>query len=110
MRALDVFLEGVTWPVGRLTSHDDGSTGFRYLRADLPYPMSQSLPVRDAPYGDASTRAFFANLLFENAQRDQVMQRHGLAYGDTVGLLFHLGRDCAGAISRLLCVFGLVDR
>jgi len=31
--------------------------------------------------------------------RDQVMQRHGIAERDIVGLLFHLGADCPGAIS-----------
>ena len=31
--------------------------------------------------------------------RDQVMQRHGIAERDIVGLLAHLGADCPGAIS-----------
>jgi serine/threonine-protein kinase HipA len=96
---LDVFLEGCPDPVGCLTRHDDGATGFRYLTDNLPYPLSLSLPVREDPYGDSATRAFFANLLFENAQREQVMQRHGLDFSDVVGLLEHLGADCPGAIS-----------
>lgn len=97
--ALDVFLEGIAAPVGRLTRGDDDDLAFRYLADDLRHPISLSLPLREAPFGDAVTRGFFANLLFENAQREQVMQRHGLAFNDVVGLLFHLGADCPGAIS-----------
>lgn len=99
MTALDVFLEGVNEPVGELSRLDTGSIQFRYVQEDIPYPISLSLPLREEPFGDVATRAFFDNLLFENVQRDQVMQRHGLEFGDTVGLLAHLGKDCPGAIS-----------
>ena len=96
---LDVFLEAVPEPIGRLTRLEDSSTSFRYLTDRLPHPLSLSLPVREEAFGDAVTRAFFANLLFENAQRDQVMQRYGLDFGDVVGLLEHLGADCPGSVS-----------
>jgi serine/threonine-protein kinase HipA len=97
--SLDVFLEARPEPIGRLTRLDNGSTSFRYLADQLPHPLSLSLPVREEPFGDAATRAFFANLLFENAQREQIMQRHGLDFGDVVGLLEHLGTDCPGSVS-----------
>jgi serine/threonine-protein kinase HipA len=96
---LDVFLEGTDDPVGELSKLDTGSIQFHYVQEDLPHPISQSMPLREEPYEDVATRAFFDNLLFENVQRDQVMQRHGLEFGDTVGLLAHLGKDCPGAIS-----------
>ena len=96
---LDVFLEGHDTPVGRLSRETDGRTTFVYLDDAAPHPISLSLPVREEPFDDAATRGFFENLLFENAQRDMVMQRHGLAFSDIVGLLLHLGRDCPGAIS-----------
>lgn len=99
MQRLDVFLEGQATPVGTLHRADDGAVSFRYVRKDLPHPLSLSLPVQDAPFGDVPTRGFFDNLLFENAMRDQVMQKHGIAQTDIVGLLAHLGRDCPGAIS-----------
>lgn len=99
MTVLDVFLEGVDEPVGELSKQDSGSIQFQYVRDDLPHPVSLSMPVREEPYGDVAARAFFDNLLFENIQRDQVMQRHGLEFGDTVGLLAYLGKDCPGAIS-----------
>lgn len=94
--SLDVYLEAINEPVGRLTG-DNGTMEFQYLRDDVP--ISMSLPVREEAYGDASARAFFANLLFENEQRDQVMARYGIDNDDIAGLLFHLGKDCPGAIS-----------
>jgi len=96
---LDVFLEAHPEPIGRLTRLNDGATGFRYLTDALPHPLSVSLPLRAEPFTDTETRGFFANLLFENAQREQVMQRHGLDFSDIVGLLEHLGADCPGAVS-----------
>jgi len=94
--SLDVYLEAINEPVGRLTG-DNGTMEFRYLRDDAP--ISMSLPIREDAYGDASARAFFANLLFENEQRDQIMARYGIDNDDIAGLLFHLGKDCPGAIS-----------
>ncbi|TQM93787.1 HipA domain-containing protein [Roseinatronobacter monicus] len=96
---LEVFLEAHPAPIGRLTRFDDGAVGFHYITDALAHPLSLSLPVREEPFTDAEARAFFANLLFENAQREQVMQRHGLDFTDIVGLLEHLGGDCPGAVS-----------
>jgi serine/threonine-protein kinase HipA len=96
---LDVFFEGMATPAGRLVRSDDGATSFRYLTDDLPHPLSISLPVRAEPFSDSLTRGFFSNLLFENAQREQIMQRHGIDFSDVVGLLAHLGSDCPGSIS-----------
>lgn len=96
---LDVFLEAHPEPIGRLTRVNDGIMGFRYLTDALNHPLSLSLPLREEPFTDAETRGFFGNLLFENAQREQVMQRHGLDFSDIVGLLEHLGSDCPGAVS-----------
>ena len=96
---LDVHLEGVSGPIGELSSDPDVGIAFRYLTDRLPHPISVSMPVREEPYGDVASRGFFENLLFENEMRDQVMQRHGIAERDVVGLLYHLGTDCPGAIS-----------
>ncbi|AZV80948.1 type II toxin-antitoxin system HipA family toxin (plasmid) [Parasedimentitalea marina] len=99
MLTVDVHIEGVEAPVGKLVRLDDGSTSFRYLRDDLPHPVSLSLPVQDQPFKDKETRGFFSNLLFENEMLEQVIRRHGVERTDFVGLLFHLGADCPGAIS-----------
>lgn len=99
MLTLDVHIESVASPVGKLTRQADGSSRFRYLQDGLPHPVSLGLPIREEPFGDAATRGFFANLLFENAMLDQVIRRHRIERGDFVGLLYHLGADCPGALS-----------
>ena len=99
MTVLDVYLEAVERPIGRLSSGTDGEMSFAYVTDALPHPISASLPVREEPFDDVLTRGFFSNLLFENEMRDDVMQRHGISERDIVGLLFHLGADCPGSIS-----------
>jgi len=105
MRELEVWLDASPLPIGLLVAFDDGEVDFAYtddwLNARDNHPISLSLPLSDEPMGDVLTRDFFGNLLQENSQLDQVMEREGLARGDIVGLLSHLGADCAGAISVL---------
>lgn len=98
---LDVHLEGVEAPVGQLTGSDDRALRFRYSAAaqDRGIAISLSMPVHQDEFGDAACRAYFENLLNENNQMEQVMALHGIDRDDVAGLLFHLGRDCPGAIS-----------
>ena len=103
---LDVRLDGFENPVGTLVKTNAGGLRFQYHlhhanKADA-LPLSLSLPLNDEPYGDVLTRAFFDNLLQErDGPLQSVMAREGIARDDVAGLLFHLGRDCAGAISVL---------
>ncbi|TCP61448.1 serine/threonine-protein kinase HipA [Rhodovulum bhavnagarense] len=99
MTVLDVYLEAVAQPIGQLSSDPEGEMSFAYHSENSLHAISASLPVRKEPYGDVAARGFFSNLLFENEMRDQAMQRHGLSERDIVGLLYHLGADCPGAIS-----------
>lgn len=101
--SLDVWLDGFPRPVGQLEAFDSGSTVFRYRSEQLEtgQPISLSLPLQEEPIGDAATRAFFDNLLPENDQMQRVIDREGLDRGDVVGILAHVGGDCAGAISCL---------
>lgn len=100
--ALAVWLDGYDTPAGYLVRDATASIAFFY---DDPYlaagglPLSLSLPLSQAEYGDVETRAFFDNLLPENNQLENVTARHGLARSDVVGLLRHLGADCSGAVS-----------
>ncbi len=101
---LDVRIEAVDIPLGAL-ARKDGGCRFAYTpdylaRADA-MPISLSLPLREEPYGDVATRAFFDNLLQENDQLQQTMDRERIARDDIVGLLTLVGADCAGAISCL---------
>jgi serine/threonine-protein kinase HipA len=101
---LAVWMDGHATPAGRLVRSDHGDTAFFY---DADYvagggpALSLSLPPEDEAFGDVETRAFFANLLPENAQLQRIMEREGLARDDIVGLLKHLGADCAGSVSCL---------
>ena len=101
---LAVWMDGVPVPAGRLVRSIHGDTAFvyeaDYVARDGP-PLSLSLPLDGEAYGDVETRAFFGNLLPENAQLQRIMERHGLARDDIVGLLRHLGADCAGSVSCL---------
>lgn len=101
---LAVWMDGHVTPAGRLVRAEHGDTAFvyesGYVDAGGP-PLSLSLPIEGEAFGDVETRAFFANLLPENAQLERVREREGLARDDIVGLLKHLGADCAGSVSCL---------
>src|SRR3954466_8435639 len=103
--ALDVRLEHVANPIGQLSAADDGALHFHYsvdyLVDPACVPISLSLPLQEAAFDDVTARAFFRNLLPENDQLNQVIEREGLDHGDIVGILHHLGADVSGAISCL---------
>jgi len=101
---VDVWMDGHPTPAGRLVRSEQGDTAFFYdpdYAAADGVALSLSLPVAAEAFGDVETRAFFANLLPENAQLQRIMEREGLARDDVVGLLKHLGADCAGSVSCL---------
>lgn len=103
MQVLDIYMDGHPMPAGRLRALDSGSTEFRYaenyLGREEGIPLSLSLPLAGAVFGDLATRAFFENLLPENDQMRRVMAQHRIDRGDFVALLAHLGADCPGALS-----------
>lgn len=103
---LDVRLDGYPQPVGTMARDDQDAIAFAYqpdylARRDA-IALSVSLPLDDAGFGDLLTRAYFDNLLQErDSARADVIARYGLANDDIAGILFHLGKDCAGAVSVL---------
>ncbi|MEY2926755.1 MAG: hypothetical protein RL367_1232 [Pseudomonadota bacterium] len=105
MRELAVWIEGVAFPVGSLTKSLTGTVAFCYSDEWLVEPaafgISLSLPLITGSFGDALSRAFFSNLLNENDQLNHLLRRERLDRHDLVGILFHLGSDCAGAVSCL---------
>jgi serine/threonine-protein kinase HipA len=103
---LDVRLDGFDQPVGALRRSARGSLSFVYAPNHLslpnPTPLSLSMPLRARPFSDLVTRAFFDNLLQErDGGLGQVLAREGLARDDIAGILYHLGKDCPGALSVL---------
>lgn len=103
---LDVRLDGFDAPIGVLARDDKGAMAFAYTDAHLkhaaPLPLSLSLPLQQDAFSDEAARPYFENLLQErDGALKQVMDRENLSRDDIAGLLFHLGRDCAGAVSVL---------
>ena len=95
---VDVFLEGKAAPIGRLAGDDHGALSFRYSE-NADRAISLAMPLSERNYNDFETRSFFDNLIQENSSLDAVMARHGIERSNIAGLLYHLGRDCSGAIS-----------
>lgn len=109
MGKLVIWLESCGIPVGYLASDDFYALSFAYDSAYLAHPdrapLSLHLPLTVAPYGDAQSRAFFANLLMEGKRLDDVCAggpgRGPVDRNDVVGLLEQLGRECPGAVSAV---------
>lgn len=89
-------------PVGIL-SRESGQLTFKYRQEWLDaidgYPLSLSLPLRQAPYVGPEVRTWFGNLLPEGDVLNAVARRLGRSTSDVFGLLYDLGGECAGAIS-----------
>jgi serine/threonine-protein kinase HipA len=103
---LDVRLDGQPEPIGKLSRDDRSNLSFSYAPAyaenETAFPLSLSLPIQDRPFNDTITRPFFDNLLQERGGvLEQVIAREGIERADIAGILFHLGKDCPGAISVL---------
>lgn len=104
--ALDVRLDSYEDPVGVLVRDQRGGLAFAYDEAYVSQPeaisLSLSLPLTPEPFSEAVARPFFDNLLQErDGALSDIMAREGIARDDIAGLLFHLGKDCAGALSVL---------
>ncbi len=102
---LAVWLEPFPEPIGFLSRSDSGALSFRYDDVyhdrQSAIPLSLSLPIHRNGFDDSLTRAFFDNLLQENAQLHVILDREGLARDDLLGIFYHIGADCPGAISCL---------
>lgn len=104
--ALDVRLDNSESPVGVLVRDQHGGLAFAYNEAYVSDPqaisLSLSLPLTPEPFEEAVARPFFDNLLQErDGALSDIMARENIARDDIAGLLFHLGKDCAGALSIL---------
>lgn len=97
---MEVWIEGLSTPVGILARDETKALVFQYAEGTRPeLRLSLSVPIRAEPFSDADCRGYFANLLFEGPQLDQVLDSYKLDRGDVGALLWHLGADCPGAIS-----------
>ncbi|KAF0214923.1 MAG: serine/threonine-protein kinase [Geobacteraceae bacterium] len=88
--------------VGRLWLDENKRFCFRYDPLWLEQsriPLSLSLPLRQEPYLDDESHAFFANLLPEQKMREVIARNLRISLHNDFGLLERIGGDCAGAVS-----------
>ena len=101
-RTLEVWLSGAH--VGTL-SQVQGRLGFSYaaawLASDDAAALSQSLPLGDQYFDDATARPFFAGLLPEAIKRQLIAQALQVSRQNDFALLDSLGGECAGAVMLL---------
>lgn len=90
--------------VGYLWRDPANVIGFRYDDGwrESGFPISQSLPLADAPYEprDGLAQRFFGNLLPEGNLRDRIVRELKLPDTD-FDLLRAIGGECAGALTVL---------
>jgi len=88
--------------VGRLWLDENKRFCFHYDPSWLEkwrIPLSLSLPLRQQPYLDDESHAFFANLLPEQKMREIIARNLRVSLHNDFGLLERIGGDCAGAVS-----------
>lgn len=90
-------------PVGWLEKDTSRDMVFRYAPEYLRnggIPLSQSLPLREAPFEADECAAFFAGLLPDSTiTRSELARVLQISSADDFSLLTAIGRDCAGAVS-----------
>jgi serine/threonine-protein kinase HipA len=92
-------------PIGTFAQADDGRQSFRYLPTWLVqagrFPLSLSMPLTEAAYGDRAARAFFGGLLPDDELRRRLARFLQVSPRNEFALLAEIGRECAGAIALL---------
>lgn len=98
---LFVFMNGEK--VGLLSRVSSGKLEFRYeacwLRSKSGRPLSLSMPMAEQIYSGATVENYFDNLLPDSQPiRNRIQKRFGARSDRGFDLLWHIGRDCVGAI------------
>ena len=89
---------------GRLIQDESGRMSFAYDREYLrasKMPLSQSLPLREAPFDQRECRGFFAGLLPEESGRHTMARVLGISPRNDYAMLEKIGGECAGAVTFL---------
>lgn len=100
-RILDVWFHNRK--AGRLLQDDSGRLRFAYdpayLESTEPWPLSVSMPLREAEFDERIARPFFSGLLPDEQIRDRIAKLLGVSAENPFSLLEIVGGECAGAIS-----------
>lgn len=85
--------------VGVLEQTSTGKIIFTY-DASASRAISIGMPIREEPYSEIQTEAYFGGLLPESETTRKIIGRKfGISHNNTFSLLRAIGYDCAGAIS-----------
>ena len=92
--------------VGTLTRAANGRLEFSYapswLASSSGRPLSLSLPFAEQVYAGDRVENYFDNLLPDSQpMRNRIQKRFGAASNNGFDLLWHIGRDCVGALQLL---------
>jgi serine/threonine-protein kinase HipA len=92
--------------VGTLTRAANGRLNFSYdktwLKSGSGRPLSLSMPLAEEVYTDDKVENYFDNLLPDSQPIRNRIQRHfGAASNKGFDLLWHVGRDCVGALQLI---------
>mgnify|MGYP001195922156 CR=1 FL=1 len=92
--------------VGILTRAANGRLEFSYdnswLASSSGRPLSLSMPLADQAYAGDTVENYFDNLLPDSQPiRNRIQRRFGAASNRGFDLLWHVGRDCVGALQLL---------
>jgi len=101
---LYVFMNGQK--VGRLTRTTAARLRFEYceewLQSELKRPLSLSMPLSRQVYIGEVVENFFENLLPDSQPiRSRIQTRFGARSNRCFDLLWHVGRDCVGALQLI---------
>ena len=100
--------------VGRLSRNSTGKLELAYagtwLTSQRRRPLSLSLPLGKTPIIGDRVHNFFDNLLPDSTSiRRRIQARVGASSADSFDILWHIGRDCVGAMQLLPEEFDHVD-
>lgn len=89
--------------VGTLGRNARGILSFIYaptwIESENSRPLSLSMPLATNPYTGDIVQNFFDNLLPDNDKiKERIQVRVGAESSESFDLLWHIGRDCVGAI------------
>ena len=100
-RTLDIFLEKQL--VGHLMQDDGGQMFFDYDSAWLKnpdnFPLSQSLPLREAQFKQKECKGFFGGILPEEGNRKVIAKILQISEKNDFAMLERIGGECAGALT-----------
>ncbi len=97
MREANVYQLGVL--SGVLREEDNGTYTFAYLPGYAGPPVSQTMPLRPAPYPYKTFPPFFEGLLPEGYWLDALLRKAKLDKDDYFGQLIQVGADLVGSVT-----------